>query len=68
MYHVGLYTLQVSNPRDPSPQNQIQDVKEWYVQYLTLLIDKDTDHEGLTAPFLVIASVESSAFQSTQIG
>lgn len=60
--------MQVSHLKDPSPQYQIRDVKEWYVQYLaSLLSDKESDHEELTAPLLVIASVEASAFQHRHV-
>ena len=68
MHYVGLYTLQVSHLKDPSPQYQIRDVKDWYVQYLAnLLSGKDSDQEELTAPLLVIASVEASVFQHRHV-
>ena len=39
-------------------------MKEWYVDYLVqMLLDENNDHEDLTAPLLVIASVSKSEFK-----
>ena len=41
-------------------------IKEWYVDYLATLIEEE-DAEDLTAPFLVVASVEASVFVASKI-
>ena len=41
---------------------RVRDVKDWYIDYLaTLLMNEDA--EDLTAPFMVIASVNLSEFK-----
>lgn len=44
----------------------VRDTKEWYVDYLADMLSKsEEDHEDLTAPLLVIASVTKEEFRST---
>lgn len=39
-------------------------MKEWFVEYLMeMLLEEDSDHEDLTAPLLVIASVTKEDFK-----
>ena len=43
-------------------------MKEWYVDYLVQMqLDENKDHEDLTAPLLVIASVSKSEFKFLKI-
>ena len=57
-------TLPVDTLRDPPPYLRVREVKEWYVEYLAgMLLEENSDHEDLTAPLLVIASVSQRDFQ-----
>ena len=50
--------------REPPPYLRVREVKEWYVDYLmTMLLEEENDHENLTAPLLVLASVTKADFQ-----
>ena len=62
----GTFTLPISCLRNPPPQLRVRDIKEWYIDYLVNLLEKD-DHEELTAPLLVIASVGPAEFRSSLI-
>ena len=54
--------------KNPSPEFQVRDVKEWYVEFLaTLLEEENNDHEELTAPLVVIASIKAADFQQRHI-
>lgn len=52
--------------RNPPPHLRVRDIKEWYVKYLVNLIEKE-DHEELTAPLLVIASVGPAEFRPSLV-
>ena len=63
-WFVGVFTLPVSTLRDPPPYLKVREVKLWYVDYLAkMLVEEDSDHEDLTAPLLVVASVSQSDFR-----
>lgn len=60
--------MPISTLQSPSSEYQVQEVKEWYIDYLVdLLNNEDDDHENLTAPLLVIASVSATDFQQLQV-
>jgi len=60
----GVLSLPVDSLRDSPPHLRVREVKEWYVDYLVgMLLEEDGDHEDLTAPLLVIASVKKSEFR-----
>ena len=66
MYNLftGVYTLPVSMLREPPRYLRIRQIKEWYVEFLTkMLMDEGADHEDITAPLLVIASVPKEEFR-----
>jgi len=50
--------------REPPQYLRVREMKAWYVDYLVskMLDDKD-DHEDITAPLLVIASVSKGEFK-----
>lgn len=52
--------------RNPPIHLRVCDIKEWYVKYLVNLIEKE-DHEELTAPLLVIASVGPAEFRPSLV-
>ena len=54
---------------DPPPDYlRIRDVKELYMNFIAKgLKDKENDHEELTSPLLVIASVSKSEFRDKNI-
>ena len=59
-----MFNLPVDSLRDPPPHLRVREVKEWYVDYLAgMLLEEEGDHEDLTAPLLVIASVSKSEFR-----
>lgn len=46
----------------------MREVKQWYVDYLSnMLLKEDSDHEDLTAPLLVIVSVDKKDFKEENI-
>jgi hypothetical protein len=50
--------------REAPPYLHVRDVKEWYVEFLMkMLLDEGEDHEDITAPLLVIASVPKDEFR-----
>lgn len=56
--------MPISVLQSPSPDYQVREVKEWYIDYLADMLSKeDDDHEDLTAPLLVVASVNATDFQ-----
>lgn len=53
---------------DPPEFLRVREVRDWYVNYLAgMLLQDKGDHEDLTAPLLVIASVTKDKFQETNI-
>ena len=53
---------------DPPDYLRIRDVKGLYMNFITEgLKDKESDHEELTSPLLVIASVSKSEFRDNNI-
>ena len=66
--HTGVFTLPVISLREPPPHLKVRDVKQWYVQYLVqMLLNDEGDHEDLTAPLLVIASVTRENFKQKDL-
>ena len=63
---IGVFTLPVSALRNPPPYLRVREVKDWYVDYLATLLTNE-DAEDLTAPFMVVASVDTTAFQASNI-
>ena len=62
--HVGTYNIQISQLREPPEYLQVREVKEWYIEYLEeMLLDDTGDHEDLTSPLLVLASVSKEEFR-----
>jgi len=54
--------------REAPDSIRIRDVKEWYVEYLTdVLLKEEGDHEDLTSPLLVIASVAPADFKQSKL-
>ena len=51
----------------PPPYLKVREVKQWYVDYLPMLLKEDGDHEDLTALLLVIASVTQCDFRQRNI-
>ena len=65
LFVTGVYDLSFDLLSEPSDYYQVREVKEWFVQYLvTMLQDKETDHEDLTDPLLVIASCAANEFKA----
>ncbi len=63
-----MFNLPVSSLRDPPPYLKVREIKDWYVNYLIeMLLDEDRDHEDITAPLLVMASVTKQDFKSKNI-
>lgn len=64
----GVYNLPVCSLREPPQYLRVREVKDWYVDYLMeMLLDEETDHEDLTSPLLVVASVTKRDFKSKNI-
>lgn len=64
----GLHVLPVSGLREPSAFLRVREVKDWYVTYLEkMLLEEKSDHEDLTAPLLVVASVSKEEFRAKNI-
>ena len=62
--NAGVYNLPVASLKEPPPFLRVREVKSWYVDYLAeMLLEDKGDHEDLTAPLLVIASVGKQDFQ-----
>lgn len=62
--HAGTFSVCVEQMRPPQDQLRVLDVKQWYVDHLVDMIsEEDDDHEDLTAPMLVIASVPKKVFK-----
>ncbi len=65
----GVFSLPVNTLQDPPGFLRVREVKDWYVDYLANMLHEDKgDHEDLTAPLLVIASVNKDGFQERNIG
>lgn len=64
----GVFSIPVTALHDPPALLRVREVKDWYVDYLAgMLLEDKSDHEDLTAPLLVIASVEKDKFQEKNI-
>lgn len=64
----GTYDLPINSLRDPPAYLRVREVKEWYVEYLTdVLLKEEGDHEDLTSPLLVIASVAPADFKQSKL-
>ena len=54
--------------REPPQYLRVREIKQWYVELLTkMLMDEGEDHEDITAPLLVIASVPKEEFQQQKL-
>jgi hypothetical protein len=59
-----VHNIPISLLREPPQYLRVREVKGWYVDYLVqMLLDEKDDHEDLTAPLLVIASVSKEEFK-----
>ncbi len=64
----GVFVIPFDALKEPPEYLKVREVKEWYVDYLlNMLLKEECDHEDLTAPLLVIASVDKKAFQEHSI-
>ena len=65
--HVGTFSLNITNLREPPEYLKVREVKEWYVELLMKMLEGSEegyeDYEELTAPLLVICSVEKQEFK-----
>lgn len=65
--HVGTFSLSITNLREPPEYLRIREVKEWYVELLMKILEGNEegceDYEELTAPLLVICSVDKQEFK-----
>ena len=62
--NTGVYNLPVISLKEPPPFRRVHEVKKWYVDYLAgMFLEDKGDHENLTPPLLVIASVGKLDFQ-----
>ncbi len=63
-FTIGTYQIPVELLQEPPTFLQIRDVKQWYVEYLVeMLSTTEGDHEDLTSPLLVVASVKKEDFR-----
>lgn len=63
-YTLGTYQIPIELLQEPPPYLQIRELKSWYIEYLMdMLSNSEGDHEDLTAPLLVIASVKQAEFK-----
>ena len=47
---------------------KVREVKDWYVDYLSeMMTDEKNDHEDLTSPLLVLASVSKEDFHNKSL-
>ena len=68
IYVIGVFNIDMEKLSDPPDYLRIRDVKEWYVNFIAeSLKDEENDHEELTSPLLVIASVSKSEFRDKNI-
>lgn len=66
LFILGTYQIPFELLHEPPPSLKIREVKEWYVQYLMDILTED-DHENITAPLLVVASVTKDMFHVQNI-
>ena len=65
---IGVFSVPVAALVDPPEFLRVREVRDWYVDYLAgMLLQDKGDHEDLTAPLLVIASVTKDNFQERNI-
>ena len=58
----------VKTLKDPPAYLRVREVKAWYVDYLVrMLLEEEGDHENLTAPLLVVASVSKADFHQKNL-
>ena len=63
-FDVGTFNVDFEKLCDPPDYLRIRDVKEWYVDFIAdALKDEAHDHEELSSPLLVIASVSKCDFR-----
>ena len=61
---IGVFSVPVTALVDPPTFLRVREVRDWYVDYLVgMLLQDKGDHEDLTAPLLVIASVTKVVLQ-----
>lgn len=66
--YIGVYMLPVSMLREPPQYLRVREIKEWYVEFLMkMIMDEGEDHEDITAPLLVIASVPKEEFRQKNL-
>ena len=65
--HVGTFSLNITNLREPPEYLKAREVKEWYVELLMKMLEGSMEgyevYEELTAPRLVICSVDKQEFK-----
>ena len=67
--NIGVFNLPVNSLREPPLFLRVREAKSWYVDYLAgMLLEDKGDHEDLTAPLLVLASVGKQEFEERSIG
>ena len=65
---IGEFNIDMEKLSDPPDYLRIRDVKELYMNFIAEgLKDEENDHEELTSPLLVIASVNKSEFRDKNI-
>lgn len=63
LYYLGIFNIPIEQLRGPPDDLKVRDVKEWYIESLAgMLREEQEDHEDLTAPMLVLASVKKHEF------
>lgn len=65
---IGVYDIPISQLREPPQYLRVREVKQWYVEYLVQMLSEEVDdHEDLTAPLLVLASVTKAEFHHNNL-
>ena len=64
IFTLGTYQINVNQLQEPPEYLRVREVKDWYVDLLgEMLAEEAGDHEDLTAPLLVVASVTKEDFK-----
>ena len=67
MDSIGTYQIPIHLLQEPPPVLMIREMKPWYVEYLVEMMgSSEGDHEDLTSPLLVTASVKKEDFRISQ--
>lgn len=67
-FGTGTFAVPVDALLDPLDYLRIRDVKQWYVNHLVDMLGREVDdHEDLTAPMLVVASVDKNQFKQKEV-